>query len=143
MAFSMMSMCIATLLRTSSWAFPILQPLRTRPGPDGLPGGAGATVPLLAAGQAGATFPGGNGKIAFASYRDGDRDGLDGDWEVREGVADDFFAHFSGPAPAWRTSSSTRCRGRWAMARRARPASAPGVSWTASWAPPPPDAVGG
>ena len=101
MAFSMMSMCIATLLRASSWAFPILQPLRTRPGPDGLPRRptwrGGATVPLLAAGQAGATFPGGNGKIAFASYRDGDRDGLDGDWEVREGVVDDFFRHFFGP----------------------------------------------
>ena len=24
-------------------------------------------------------------------------DGLDGDWEVREGVADDFFPHFFGP----------------------------------------------
>lgn len=32
-----------------------------------------ATVPLLATAQpAGAAFPGGNGKIAFASYRDGD-----------------------------------------------------------------------
>jgi hypothetical protein len=66
-------------------------------------------------------------------------DGLDGDWEVREGVADDFFPHFFGPRAGVEIVVLDPLPG--AMgdgAEGPRSASGPGASWTASWASPRP-----